>query len=124
MKRPRLRLLVALVGALTVSLVGTSSYAAYRTAMGPEQCCKSLCHHSHRSNGGEAERCCRTHLTVLPAAFSKASPQDAVAPAHVVGSALIAPAVPLVAFGHAPAAVAGRAPPPQSLFAQHTALLR
>lgn len=124
MKRPRWRLLVALVGTLAVSLVGTTSAAAYRTAMGPEQCCKSHCRHSHASSGDEAERCCRTHLTVLPAAFSKASPQDAVAPAHVVGSALVAAVLPSVASRHAPSSVEGRAPPSPSLFAQHTALLR
>jgi hypothetical protein len=124
MKRPRLRLLVALVGTLTVSLVATTSYAAYRNAMGPRQCCKSNCQHARQPSGDEAERCCSTHLTMLSVAFSKASSEDVTAPAHVVSSVVPGAVVSPVACVHVSPAVEGRAPPGQSLFVQHVALLR
>ena len=124
MKRPRLRLLIALVGVLGVSLVATTSYAAYRNAMGPRQCCKSNCRHGQQPSGGDAERCCNTHLTMLSVAFSKASPEIATAPAHVVASAFALPTLQAVVSSLVSPTVESRAPPGQSLFVQHVALLR
>ena len=124
MKRPRLRLLVALIGALTVALVGSTSAAAYRTAMGPAQCCRTHCRHSHQASGRDAERCCRTHLTVLPATLTKVSSQDATAPAHVLGFPVAARALTATVSAHRPAIVEVRGPPLRALFTQHTSLLR
>ena len=122
-KRPRLRVLLLLVGTLTFSLVSTTSYALYRTAMGPEQCCKSHCH--HRMPKDAAQRCCRTHLTVIPAAMSKElSARDASAPAHVTCQTLPSLVLPApVASSPVLQVVDERAQPGPSLFAQHVSLL-
>src|SRR5713101_4238481 len=124
MKRGRsMRPAVALlVGTLACLLVSTTSYALYRTSMGPEQCCKSHCPHSRGS--GDAERCCRSNLQLFPAVVSKNAVAHASTPMHVVVTALpLAPATLLV-VGHRSFNLEERIPSLQSLVAQRTSLVR
>ena len=122
MKHPRRRVLFVLIGTLALSLVGTASYASFRTAMGPEQCCKSRCH--HRLPIDAARRCCLTHPSVTPAAIGKGpSAKEASAPAHVTCQMLPSLTLPARASSHVVPVVEGRAPPGSSLLARHTSLL-
>jgi hypothetical protein len=122
-RSPRPSTLAALVFALALSLVGSTSSALYLSSMGPKQCCKSHCPRKARADA-DAARCCAAHLGVLPSALAKAAP-DLDHAFAAVGSA--APAVVIwapvvVAFVPAPS-VLGRGSPPGSLVAAHTALL-
>lgn len=124
MRRPRRRLLIALLATLVSTLVGSTSYALYRTAMGPEQCCKSHCRHRPVS-GPAAKRCCDTHPRVLPAAASPEAPGKDTFLAFVArdGAAPFVPPDPCGGLGRT-VLIGERPPPDRSLLAQHTSLLR
>jgi hypothetical protein len=124
-RSPRPSTLAALVFALALALVGSTSSALYLSSMGPKQCCKSHCPLSKARADADADRCCATHLGVLPSALAKAAPDldHAFAAVGTAAPALVVRAVPAgVAFVPAPS-VLGRGSPPGSLVAAHTALL-
>jgi hypothetical protein len=113
---------IVLVGLLASALVSTTSYAAFRTAMGPKTCCRSHCLH-HQGMPVDAERCCKTH-TVTPATLTKHAVRcDPPLLAVIAPTPTIVSELPL-AFAHGPAPVGERAPPARSLLAQHTSLVR
>ncbi len=122
MRRPRPSTLAAIVLALAVSLIGSTSSALYLSSMGPKECCKSHCPRSKAD--ADAARCCTTHLGVLPSALAKAAPDldHAFAAVGTAAPAFVMTAPARVAFGPAPS-VLGRASPLGSLVAAHTALL-
>ncbi len=123
-RRPRPSTLAAMILAIALSLVGSTSQALYLGSLGPKACCKSHCHRGAATTGADAERCCTTHLGVLPSALAAKAPDlqhafaavgiDAPAPSPLVVT--VAPLAPA-------SAVLERGSPPGSLVAAHTALL-
>lgn len=112
-----------MIFAIALSFVGSTSHALYLGSMGPKACCKSHCHHGKATTGSDAERCCATHLGVLPSGLGAKAPDiDHVFAA--VGTAMLAPVPTTLASAPlAPApAVLGRGSPPGSLVAAHTSL--
>jgi hypothetical protein len=113
--------LVLLIG---LSLVGSTSYALYLTTIGPAECCRSHCHHGHPTSKADADRCCATHLSVVPSALGPAAPDVSHA---LVASATTMPVVfsaPPIVHTMAPSpGVRLRGSPTGSLVAAHTALL-
>lgn len=116
----RLRIVVALAAILTAgSFTATTSWALYRGAMGPAQCCKSRC--PHRS-GATPARCCQVAPGVPVAAGQEETARTALAKI-TVSTAYAVPATyasTLVLTVSAPA----RTMPTASLFAQRTSLVR
>ena len=123
-RRPRPSTLTALIFTLALSLVGSTSSALYLDSMGPKQCCKSHCPRSKARADADADRCCATHLGVLPSALAKSAPDldHAFAAVGISAPAAAVMAPTLVSRAPAPSVV-GRGSPPGSLVAVHTALL-
>lgn len=124
MRRRRSHASVTLIGALALSLVGSMSFALERAAMGPEQCCKTHCarHAGHGDHTGRAaQRCCRMHLTVIPAATGKAP--DVGTSTFLAVLATPSPIVVTRTTVLDPTVLDGRAPPATSLVAHHVSLL-
>ncbi len=110
--------MIALVAALACVLVTGTSFAAYRTMVGPRQCCKSHCGHAMPKRA--AAQCCRAHPAVPGTTVNVTASQDVAAPmiAALPAPSLVVP----TAFG-AFESVADRAPPGGStLLALHTSL--
>lgn len=124
MRFPRPSTLAALVFAVALSLVGSTSSALYLSSMGPKQCCKSHCPRSKARADADADRCCASHLGVLPSALAKAAPDldHAFAAVGTAAPAVVITAPALVSYVPSPS-VLGRGSPPGSLVAAHTALL-
>lgn len=115
--------MTALVFGLALSLVASTSYARYLRSIGPAACCQSHCPRGHGGTGADADRCCSTHLGVVPDGLAAGAPD-----AHHAVSAVYV-AVPVVVVPWTTATlipsveVVGRGSPPGSLLASHTALL-
>ena len=121
-RRLRLSTLAALILAIGLSLVGSTTYARYLSTIGPAECCRSHCHRGAPET--DADRCCTVHLSVLPAALGPTAPDVQ----HALGAfvAWIPAPVPslLSAPATAPARVVTlRGSPPSTLVAVHAALL-
>ena len=110
--------------AIALSFVGSTSHALYLGSMGPKECCKSHCHRGKATTGADAERCCATHLGVLPSGLAGKVPDlpHAFVAVGTAAPALLATAPAPVRLAPAPT-VLGRGSPPGSLVAAHTALL-
>jgi hypothetical protein len=115
--------LAALVVTLTIAVAGSTSAAAYLTALGPKACCRTHCHRGQTTTDGDASRCCTTHLGVLPSALGPTSSDLQ----HMVAALVTMTAAPFVV---GPVEVAGPVPlvllrgsPPGSLVAASTQLL-
>lgn len=110
------------LGIVASSLVGGTSYALYRVAMGPEQCCKMHCRHPMQ--GYAAQRCCATHLAVTAAAGTADAPAKkaaSLAPSYAGTLPVLAPPAPM--DPELRVARDGRGPPGGSLVARHVSLL-
>jgi hypothetical protein len=111
-----------IVGALAVCLLFTaaSSWAVYRTAMGPAQCCKSRC--PHRKPGSVPARCCQLAPGAPVGAGNDETARKAPARAAAtsIDSALRRPPMSEPAV---PSHVVSP-PPAVSLYAQRTSLVR
>ncbi len=114
----------SLIAALMLTLVTSTSFGLYLASIGPAECCRSHCRCGSDAAGDDADRCCATHLGVVPAGLG-ATATD-VQHTLTVSLATI-PAVVLPWPAMAPAfpgpATSGRASPLLSLLASHTALL-
>ena len=125
MRRPRARILAALMLVIGVSLVGSTSYARYLETIGPRECCRSHCHRGKSTAADDAARCCTVHLSVLPAALGAGAPD-----LHHVFTALGA-AAPLALLAPTPVDAEPvallratlRGSPPTTLVALHSTLL-
>ena len=117
-KRRSLRLMIALVAALSCALVTGTSFAAYRATMGPKQCCKQHCKRDMPDQRA-AKQCCRAH-PAIPAATDTAPHTAAVAPIALLATVPVATLPPLAAV--TVASPEHRGPPGRGLLAQHTSL--
>ena len=124
MRRFSASVLATLIVAVTFSLVASTSSAAYLRTLGPKDCCRSTCHRGQATTDTDANRCCSTHLGVLPSALGPTSNDFQ----HVVTTlgavvptpfAVVAPAVVALA----PPTVMLRGSPPGSLVAAAVQLL-
>jgi hypothetical protein len=121
-RRFRLSTLMALILAIGLSLVGSTTYARYLSTIGPAECCRSHCHRGVPDT--DADRCCTVHLSVLPAALGPTAPDVQ----HALGAFVAwmpAPAPSLLADpATTPARIVTlRGSPPSTLVAVHAALL-
>ncbi len=125
MRRPRARILAALIFTIGVALVSSTSYARYLETIGPKECCRSHCHRGQDGTTADAERCCTVHLSVLPAALGAGTPDLHhlfTALGTTVATALLAP----MAIDAEPVALLRatlRGSPPTTLVALHSTLL-
>lgn len=121
MTSARLRIAVALAAILTAgSFTATTSWALYRGAMGPAQCCKSQC--PHRRGATTPARCCQAAPGAPVAAGQDGTARTALAKI-TVSTAYAVPASstsPLVFATSGPA----RTVPTASLYAQRTSFVR
>jgi hypothetical protein len=116
--------LAGLVLLISVSLVGSTSYALYLTSIGPAECCKSHCHRGKATADADAARCCTTHLSVVPSGLGPTAPAMAHALVATIDTTPSALAGLAAGTWLAPApSITGRASPPGSLVASHTSLL-
>lgn len=124
MQRLHSSALTAIVATIVFTLVGATSAAAYLTTLGPAECCRSTCHRGQPTSNTDADRCCMSHLGVLPSALGPTAPDQA----HVVATLVTTVPVPIAVVP--PTEVLRPAPlvmlrgsPPGTLVAAHTALL-
>lgn len=124
MKRRGTSSLSALVLLIGISLLGSSSYARYLTTLGPAECCRSHCHHGQATSDADADRCCSTHLSVLPSALGPAGTDLHHALVALVTLVPLASTMPGDrAHGVPSPSVRLRGSPPGSLLAAHTSQL-
>ncbi len=116
--------LAAVVATLVLTLVGATSAAAYLTALGPKDCCRSTCHRGQSTSDTDAERCCTSHLGVLPSALGPTAPDVVHVVAQLVTTTPITfEIVPTAEVGRPAPPVMLRGSPPGTLVSAHTALL-
>lgn len=116
--------LTAIVATIVFTLVGATSAAAYLTTLGPVECCRSTCHRGQATSPADADRCCTSHLGVLPSALGPTAPDLAHVVATLVTLVPVAIAVvPSTEVARPAPVVMLRGSPPGSLVAAHTALL-
>jgi hypothetical protein len=116
--------LAALVLTVGISLVGSTSYARYLSAIGPAECCKSHCHRGAVSSDADADRCCSVHLGVVPAGLGPTTPAGhlvvalhaTAVPTTLTAPIVVGPTVPAIP-------VMLRGSPPTTLVAVATSLL-
>ena len=122
MRRSRAKFVAAFVAALACTVfTSATSWAVYRSVIGPKLCCKTSC--PHKKAAPSPERCCQMHP------MAKAQGGQTSASTALTGALLAVEAVPIAfeASRDGLSAVLppdGRSPPRPSLFAQHTSLLR
>ena len=122
MRRLRFSTLTALILAIGLSLVGSTTYARYLSTIGPAECCRSHCHRGAPET--DADRCCTVHLSVLPAALGPTTSD--VQHVLVASVAVLPPTVDTIVTDRVatPARVVTlRGSPPTTLVAVHAALL-
>ena len=115
-KQRTLRFATVLAAILACTLVSSTSFALYRTSMGPKQCCASHCRHAMPQRA--AERCCQLHATVAPGTVGNVAQPDAMPVALLPFVATPLAAAPTKATS----ATAFRGPPSDTLVTQHTSL--
>jgi hypothetical protein len=116
--------LAAIIATLTIALVSSTSAAAYLAAVGPKECCRTNCHRGQTTSDADANRCCTTHLGVLPSALGPTSNDVHQVVATIVAMTPPPFAVVLPDAVAVPAsAVRLRGSPPGTLVAASTQLL-
>lgn len=124
MRRCSAPALAAVILTLTLTLVWSSTAAAYLATLGPKSCCSSTCHRGKPTSDADANRCCRTHLGVLPSALGPTAPdvQHVVATLVTVVPVPFTVVVPRLVDLLAPTVML-RGSPPGTLVAAATQLL-